>query len=234
MALACRRSWRRCASEVLDDDLGLLGQVGGVEGHEPGDGPPGLGGLVGGVVGDGLLDPPVGLVGRVVGQHVEDEALLDGLAHGVEVERLERPGLGVPGAEHLQGPGLRGGGEGEEREVRLLAPGADGLRQGLFDRVDGFGDEPGVLGLGGGQFLLLGRTEDQSEVLGCLAGLGGVGLVHDHGVAAGRKLADLVETKGNFWRVVMMIRACSPARASASWFESLSIFTTTPRACSNW
>ena len=29
--------------EVLDDDLGLLRQVGGVQGHEPGDGPPGLG-----------------------------------------------------------------------------------------------------------------------------------------------------------------------------------------------
>ncbi len=183
-------------AEVLDDDLGLLGQVRWVERHEPGDGPPGLGSLVGGVVGDGLLDPPVGLVGRVVGEHVEDEALLDGLAHGVEVERLESAGLLVPGAEHLQGPGLGGGGEGEEREVGLLAPSADGLGQGLLDRVDGLGDEPGVLGLGDGQLLLVGRAEGQPQVLGGLAGLGGVGLVDDDGVAAVGQLADLVEDEG--------------------------------------
>ena len=90
MALACPPIFGGgVGAEVLDDDLGLLGQVGRVERHEPGDGPAGLGCLVGGVVGDGLLDAPVGLVGRVVGQHVEDEALLDGLAHGVEVEGLE-------------------------------------------------------------------------------------------------------------------------------------------------
>ena len=34
--------------EVLDDDLRLLGEVGGMQGDEPGDGPPGLAGLVSG------------------------------------------------------------------------------------------------------------------------------------------------------------------------------------------
>jgi hypothetical protein len=44
----------------------------------------------------------------------------------------------------------------------------------------------------------------------------------------------LSSTNGNFCSVVMMIRACSPASASASWEESVSIRSTTPWACSNW
>ena len=44
----------------------------------------------------------------------------------------------------------------------------------------------------------------------------------------------LSSTNGNFCSVVTMIRACSPASASASWLESLSIRTTTPCTCSNW
>jgi hypothetical protein len=39
---------------------------------------------------------------------------------------------------------------------------------------------------------------------------------------------------GNFWRVVMTIRLCSPASAAASWALSTSIRATTPVACSNW
>ncbi|MDQ3462613.1 MAG: hypothetical protein M3471_06245, partial [Actinomycetota bacterium] len=58
-----------------------------------------------------------------MGQHVEDEALLDGLAHGVQVERLVAVGDRVVAAEQLERAGLGGGGEGEERQVRLLAPG---------------------------------------------------------------------------------------------------------------
>ena len=43
------------------------------------------------VVLDLLQQPPIGLVGGVVGQHVQDKALLDGLAHAVAVEGLELP-----------------------------------------------------------------------------------------------------------------------------------------------
>jgi len=55
-------------AEVLDDDLGLLGEVVGMEGDEAGDGPPGLADVVLGVVGDRLADLPVRRVGRVVGE----------------------------------------------------------------------------------------------------------------------------------------------------------------------
>ena len=45
--------------------------------------------VVAGVVLDLLQQAEIGLVGGVVGQHVEDEPLLDRLPHGVEAERLE-------------------------------------------------------------------------------------------------------------------------------------------------
>ena len=48
----------------------------------------GLGGVVGRVVEDGLLQVVVPVVGDVAGQHVADEALLDGLAHRIQMERL--------------------------------------------------------------------------------------------------------------------------------------------------
>ena len=65
-----------------------------------------------------LQQPVVGRVGRVVREHVEDEALLDGLPHAVDVERL---GLAARAraAEQLQRLALGRGGEGEEAQVRL-------------------------------------------------------------------------------------------------------------------
>ena len=38
------------------------------------------------VLSDCLLDPPIGLVRRVIANDIEDEALIDGLAHRVQVE----------------------------------------------------------------------------------------------------------------------------------------------------
>ena len=70
----------------------------------------------------GVLEPEVGVVGRVAGQDVEDEPLLDGLAHRVQVGGH---GVGLPvrahlgRAEQLQGLGLGRGGEGEDRQVLL-------------------------------------------------------------------------------------------------------------------
>lgn len=43
------------------------------------------------VIGRGVRQLEVSRVGDVVGEHVEDEALLDGLAHRVEVERSVQP-----------------------------------------------------------------------------------------------------------------------------------------------
>jgi hypothetical protein len=71
---------------VLDDDLGLLRDVARVQVDEPGQRRGGLLLVQLRVVGDGLGELEEALVGRVALEHVEDEALLDGLAHGVEVK----------------------------------------------------------------------------------------------------------------------------------------------------
>lgn len=81
------------SAEVLDDDVRLLRQVDVVQRDELGDGLLDLRRLVLGVVLDRLLQMKEGLVGRVVGEHVVDETLLDGLAHRVEAEELERLAL---------------------------------------------------------------------------------------------------------------------------------------------
>ena len=86
---------------------------------QPDEGRQQVGGLalvVARIVLDRLPEPPVRLVRRVAREHVEDEPLLDGLPHAVEVERRERT-VAAPGAEELQGLRLRGRGEGEGREV---------------------------------------------------------------------------------------------------------------------
>ena len=80
---------RDVLAEVLDDDLDLLADVVRVQPHPVGDllRPLGLVHFLVVVllapVGDLVGDP----VGGVVAQHVEDEALLDGLLHRVDVER---------------------------------------------------------------------------------------------------------------------------------------------------
>ena len=81
MALACPPILCGCVAEVLDDDLGLLGQIGGVERDEAGDGPPRPCSCSYRGRRRSALDPPLGLVRRVVGQHVEDETLVHRLAH---------------------------------------------------------------------------------------------------------------------------------------------------------
>ena len=168
-------------AEVLDDHLGLLRQLVRVQGDELGDRRLGLAGVELGVVGDRLLDVPVRLVGDVVGEHVEDEALLDRLAHRVQVERHMPPGRRVVAAEQLQRACLRRGGEGEERQVRLLAPGGRRSGQrilGLVDRLVGV--------------RLLADAEHRLHRGGRVAGLRGVRLVDDHGVPALRQRLDLV------------------------------------------
>jgi hypothetical protein len=59
-------------AEVFDDDVGLLGEVVGVQRDEADDGAPRLADVVLGVVGDRLADLPVRRVGRVVRQPIED------------------------------------------------------------------------------------------------------------------------------------------------------------------
>ena len=141
-----------------------------------------------------LLDLPERLVGRVVGEDVHDEALLDGLPHRVQVEGLIDVRLGVELTEHLQGPALGRRGEREVGQVRLAsAARAHRPCKCLLDRIDRFGEKTGVLRLGGCQLLLLTGSERKAKVLGSFARLGGMRLVDDDGVVAGRQRADLVQ-----------------------------------------
>ena len=143
------------------------------------------------VVLDLLQQAPVGLVGRVAREHVEDEPLLDRLAHGVAVEGLELP-VGAFPAEELQGLGLRGGREGERREVRLPPAAADLLDDPVLDLLlRGFGARFLPLGL-----LQAPRREHRLEALRALAGLRRMRLVDDHGEALAGKLADLLGDDG--------------------------------------
>ena len=124
-----------------------------------------------GVVVAAVVRQPVGdLVAGVVLQHVQDEALLDGLLHGVQVERLRQP-VRALAAEQLQGLGLRGGGESEVADV---------LRIGAFGHFGGqigFDVELAAV-VDVRQFV---RGEDLLQLVGGGAGLRGVRLVGDDG-----------------------------------------------------
>ena len=137
IALALPLEQRRdVLAEVLDDDLDLLADVVGVKPHPAHDA------LHGGVALDLLLvhllavvgEPEGQLVGRVVLQHVEDEAFLDGLPHRIDVERrgqVVRSG-GLAGvraaAEQLQRLGLGRGGEGDVGDAVVARRGPPSAR----------------------------------------------------------------------------------------------------------
>ena len=185
-------------NEVLDDDGHTLADVVRVQAypaHQVFDG--------GALVDLGLrpvlavvCEPERQLVRRVVLQHIEDEAFLDGLAHGIDVERLRQVvgagGLGRvgPAAEQLQGLGLRGGREGDIGDT--------GVRPGTGSHLRGqnvfVADFPAVGQLvqllGAQQLLQLGRR---------FAGLAGMGFVGNHGKAlalGGRQLLHLGQGEG--------------------------------------
>ena len=106
---------------MLDDDLGLLGDVRRVQVDEAGQRRGRLALVQIGVVGDLLGQLEEAAVGRVALEHIEDEALLDGLAHGVQVVGgwLSVRPL-VP--EHLQRLELGRRRERKEAHVRLRPP----------------------------------------------------------------------------------------------------------------
>ena len=202
--------------EVLQHDFRLLGDVVGVQAHEAGErlGCLALAHLR--VVRDGLDEPVVGLVGRVVLEHVEDEAFLDGLPHAVEVER-PRLAVRARGAEDFERLVFRGGGEGEEADVRLFA--ASGHC--AWRISSSWSGSPWAWASSFAFFLMLVGGEDALQFRCRLAGLGTVGLVDDDGVVgglAGRPPCRC--TKGNFCSVVMMI-GVPVLSASASWLGVL-------------
>ena len=130
-----------------------------------------------------LGEPVVAGHRRVVRQHVQDEALLDGLLHGVAVEGAVpygAVGLRVGRAEDLQRLVLRGGGK---REVAGVG---EQLAR-LHHAVD-------LVLVGLVLALFAGFPERGRDGRGRAAALAGVGLVDDDGEAARALLvADLVE-----------------------------------------
>ena len=175
--------------------------------------------------------PEVGVVGRVVGEHVEDEALLDGLAHRVQVERLEpvrRPGRGVPNSSSVLAFGVAV--NAKKRQVRLPARAPPPDARGSPRRRRAPPRRPGPR-LGRGELSVLARSRPRARASGPSpprrSARSAPRRRSPRSGAAGSSPI-LSRTNGNFCSVVMMIRACSPASASASWLESLSIFTTTP------
>src|SRR5580704_12673525 len=109
------------APEVLDDHLDLLADCRRVQMGKAGDLALRLFSLEDGVVFDNLFKLVIGLVGHVVLQDVEDESLLDCLAHGIKVEwvwQAVRPAY----AEAFQGHVAWRRGEREGADIGLWPP----------------------------------------------------------------------------------------------------------------
>ena len=161
---------------MLHHHLGLLLDVVRVQAHELGQRPRRLLLRQVRIVFDGLHQPVIGGVGGVVLHHVENETLLDGLPHGVEVKRLRQSARALA-PEQLQRLALGRGGEGEEAQVRLLPARLHHLVQPVFP-IRFF---LVVLGLGR-------RAENRLQLPRRLAALAGMRLVHDDGVTSLRDL----------------------------------------------
>ena len=137
------------------------------------------------IVLDRLPQPPVGRIRGVVAQHIQNEALLDGLPHAVAMKRC-KGAVRARGSEQFQRLGLGRGGEGEGRKVgqppALLHLGQNRVLQRFFG------------GFGGG-FLALrvrqgGRGQHGFEAFRAFPGLRRVRLVDDQGKALARQRAD--------------------------------------------
>ena len=177
--------------ERLDDDLGLLGNVVRMQLLVLADDLRGAGGRQVWIVFDRLRNLVAGLVGRVVQQHVHDEALLDGLPHGVNVEG-PIPAVSAFAAEEHQRLGLRRRREGVVGQVRVPTVGRHLLDKAehLVVIVAGGIELLEVLGILG--LRLRGVREGGLGLKGRRAGLRGVGLVHDDGVVPPGHLLDVL------------------------------------------
>ena len=110
------------------------------------------------------------LVGGVVLEHIEDEALLDGLLHRVQVKRLQLLGDRVTPAEQLQGLRLRGGGEREVAQALVRVTVGRHRRQGIL--VSSWFLQVELLGV-------LGEVEHLPDGLRRTSRLGGVSFIGD-------------------------------------------------------
>ena len=139
------------------------------------------------IVFNGLHQLVKAVIRGVVGQHIEDESLLNGLFHRVDVERavFDFVPLQIRSSENLQRFVFRRGGEGEIAGVGEHFPPLD-------DLVD--------LVLGGLLFLVFGGgglREREVHLGGGASALAGMGLVDDDGEFSGAVVvADVVQNEG--------------------------------------
>lgn len=168
----------RDRAEVLQHDGGLLGDVVRVQiGEAQRRARPGQRG-VDGVIRRFAHQLEIGLPGGVIAQHIQDEALFDGLPHGIDVEGAKAPVLLLL-AEKLQRPGLGRGREGEKGKVAMPALRGQLLPYlVLFHLVQVFGAAFQI-----GVFLQrgIGIGQRARELERGPAGLRGMGLIHDDG-----------------------------------------------------
>ena len=163
---------QHAAAEVLDDDLRLLLDVVRVQAHELGKCPRGFLLRQVRIVFGCFEQSIVGLVCRVVRQHVENETLLDRLTHAVEVESFRRaPGASV--SKQFDCFPFRGCGEREEAQIRLSPSRGHYLVQAVFPISFAFAILVVCCG-----------TQNRLQLARSFPGLAGMGLVHDHRIAA--------------------------------------------------
>ena len=164
-------------AELLQHDSRFLRDVVGVQRLKLANSTDTSGGIQLRVVRDGLGDLIVHVIGHVVLQYIQNKAFLNGLPHGVHMEGMVFA-VFIPLAEHLQRFVLGGGRKGEEGQVFMNPLGGQFIQQlvlvvlalGLLFIF--------LLGILLKNFLGIGQRPFQFT--GGVAGLGGVGLVHNN------------------------------------------------------
>ena len=141
---------RRGGQEGFHNDLRLLRNVIGVQLLKPADDLCRAAGRNLGIIRDGLGNFEAGMVGHVVLQHIHDEAFLNGLLHGIDMERIEAS-VHILGAEHFQRLRLGRGGKGKKAQVLVLAMHQHFLQQLVLtvDFILGLAFDFGIFAQGG-------------------------------------------------------------------------------------
>ena len=118
-------------AEMLHDHLHALGNVGLVQFHKAGDLPLRLCGLTPWIFFDFLIDLIEGIVCRIVLQHIQNKAFLNGLLHGIHMEGLTLALAIQPPKQHDRG-WFGCSGEREDGYVGLLTVTADLIGNHVF------------------------------------------------------------------------------------------------------
>ena len=140
---------------MLNNDLNALGNVGLMQFHKTSNLALGGVGLTTRIGLDLLVDLIKSRVFRVVLQHIQNEALFNGLFHGVDMKRFTLP-LGIQSAKELDRGGLWRSSKREHRHIGLLAVAPDFIGDHvlhiplhLFTGAEGHGHRSHILTGGG-------------------------------------------------------------------------------------